>query len=69
MPRNKPMPAPAAKPLCVSVPEFAGLMSIHKATAYRLVRDGHVPCLQLGDRKVIPVAWIEATVAKAAAAE
>ena len=47
----------------MSVEEFADYVGIGRYTAYKAVRDGHVPFIRLGKRIVIPRAaldrWLE----------
>lgn len=43
--------------LTYSIPEFAGLIGVGRNLVYQLVDKGEIPCLRLGNRKVIP-AWV-----------
>ena len=52
-------------PLAVGVLEFARLMGISKSEAYKLVNNGRVPSVQLGERRVVPRRWIEETIDRA----
>jgi len=40
--------------LVYSVQEVAGLLGISKSYAYELVRNGTIPVLQLGRKRVVP---------------
>lgn len=46
--------------LAVSVAEAAQMLSISKATGYRLATSGRLPVVRLGGRVVVPVAAIHA---------
>lgn len=46
-------------PLAVPIPEAGRLLSMSRATAYRLVREGEMPVIKLGPTKRVPRAWID----------
>lgn len=60
------MTAPTV-PLGMSVRDFCAATGIGRTTAYRLIEDGEVPAVPLGDRLVIPRAWVEEQFAGAVA--
>lgn len=51
--------------LVYSIQEVAALLGISRSYAYELVRNGTIPALELGKKRVIPkerfVAWVNRT--------
>lgn len=49
--------------LVINVSELAQMLNISRSLAYQLTRQPHFPVLQIGKRKIIPLAplqaWIE----------
>ena len=55
-------------PLAVSVPEFAELIRVSPATAYRLVADGRIPVVRYGSKLArVPLELAKQQMAEAAA--
>ena len=46
------------KPLTISVTEAARLLGISRATAYAAVRNGDIPSINIGKRRMIPRTWL-----------
>ena len=42
----------------ISIPRFAEMMDISRQHAYRLVKRGEVPSIKLGERYIIPMAYV-----------
>lgn len=54
-------------PACVSVPELAKKLSIHRATAWRLVATGALRSFRLGPRCIrVPLSEVERFLAESA---
>ncbi|MFC2063074.1 helix-turn-helix domain-containing protein [Chloroflexota bacterium] len=51
--------------LCVTVPEAAKMLGVSRNFAYELVRQGKLPALELGKRKLIPRVALEKMLEKA----
>lgn len=49
---------PVPEPLLLSVPEAAEVLRIHRATVFALLRDGDLESIQIGRRRLIPLAAI-----------
>lgn len=51
--------------MTLTVPETAKVLGISRNMAYALVREGRIPAIRLGERRlVVPVAAIEQLLAK-----
>lgn len=55
---------PAAECLTVRIPQAAQLLGIGRSTFYKLMQAGEVETIKLGRSTLIPVASIEALLAK-----
>lgn len=47
------------KAIVYSVTEVAELLGISRSYAYKLVKEGKIPVLDLGNRKVVPKAYLD----------
>lgn len=43
----------ALEPLTYSIPQVARLLGISRSGAYRLAREGSIPCLRIGPGRVV----------------
>ena len=42
----------------ISVPRFAEIMDISRQHAYRLIKRNEIPSIKLGERYIIPMAYV-----------
>ena len=55
-------------PLAVTIPEFAKLINVSVATAYRLAADGRIPTVKFGPKLMrVPLDLVKEQMAEAAA--
>ena len=45
--------------LCITIPEAAAMLGISRNFAYQLAREGKLPIIELGKRKLIPRIGLE----------
>ncbi len=48
----------APLPLTLSIPRVAELLGVSRNHAYRSVARDEIPTIQLGQRKLVPLAWV-----------
>ena len=48
----------------ISIPRFAEMMDISRQHAYRLVKRGEIPSVKLGERYIIPMAYVRRILTK-----
>ena len=48
-----------AVPRCISVGEAGIILGISRPTAYRAARDGHIPTIEVGKRRMVPLPALE----------
>lgn len=49
------------EPVTVSIPAAAKIIGIGESLAYEAAARGEIPTVQIGKRKLVPVAWINRT--------
>lgn len=69
VPNNIPItfPAGSPKPLTATVKQAGALLNVSRRTIYRLIGMGHLKAIHLGRAVRIPVASIEALIARGGA--